>query len=250
MRTAVTTVLLGLLSLTGCTSTESGEESRDGGAQPSEVQTVQDLLGRSFEVTSYGGAGDDVTFIGPVTLNFEEDAWSVSTPCDSHGGSDATYTDTSINVTENWLTAIGCPEDLARQSNFITEMFAGNPSWRISGEELTLTTGNMAIVAIRTPPSLANSTSMGKLEGRVLMNGGPLNPDTGEQALNASPAAAYAVTIVSERTPAQYLVPSDAAGRFSVNLPAGTYVLECVPEKRIDVEVGVVTTAECSVPVP
>lgn len=250
MRTTLTAAAAGLLVLTGCAATGSGTGAEPNGAPPTPVQTVQDLLGQTFEVQSYTGAGDDVTFIGPVTLNFEEDAWSVSTPCNSHGGSGVTYTDTNINVTENWLTAAGCPEDLARQSNFITEMFAGDPAWQISGEELTLTTGTMTIVALRTPSSLAGSTTVGRLEGRLLMNGGPLNPETGEQALNGSPAAAYTVTIVNERTAAKYLVMSDAAGHFSVNLPAGTYVLDCASEEQIDVEAGVVTKAECPVPVP
>lgn len=250
MRTALTSVLVGLLALTGCTSTSPSAEAQDGGGQSSQAPNVQDLLGGTFEVTSYTGAGEGVTFIGPVTLNFEEDAWSVSTPCNSHGGSGATYTDTNINVTDNWLTAAGCPEDLARQSNFITEMFAGDPAWRISGEELTLATGNMVMVALRTPSSLADSTTMGRFEGRVLMNGGPLNSETGEQALNDSPAAAYTVTIENERTPAKYMVMSDAAGYFSVNLPSGTYVLDCASEEQIDVKAGVVTTAECSLPVP
>ena len=97
---------------------------------------------------------------------------------------------------------------------------------------------------------LADSTSLGRLEGRVLATGGPLNSETGEPALNGPPAGAYTVTIVNERTAAKYLVMSDAAGRFSVDLPAGTYVLDCASEEQIAVDAGVVTKAECSAPVP
>ena len=251
MRTALTSVLLGLLALTACSATEPPRgETQDGGGQASQAQTVQDLLGQTYDVTTYAGADEGVTLIGPVTIDFAEDAWSVSTPCDSHGGSGVTYTDANINVTENWLTAIGCPEDLARQSNFITEVFAGDPAWHISGEVLTLTTGKMTIVAIRTPSSPANSTSMGRLEGRVLLNGGPLNPDTGNQALDGSPATAHTVTISSEQTGARYVAMSDVTGRFSVRLPAGVYVLDCESEPRVEVEPGAVISQDCAIPVP
>lgn len=135
--------------------------------------------------------------IGPVTHNFEEGAWSVSTPCNSHGGGGVTQTDTNINATD-----------------------------------------------------LADSKSLGRLEGRVLMNGGPLNPGTGEQALNGSPAAAHTVTIVSERTAVKYMVMSDAAGHFSVNLPSGTYLLDCASEPRVEVEPGAVASQDCAIPVP
>lgn len=250
MRTAVTSVLMGLLALTACTSTEPGSDALDGGAQASQAQTVQDLLGHTFEVQSYAGAGKDVTLVRPVTIYFEEDAWSVSTPCNSHGGSGVTYTNTNIDVTENWLTAVGCPEDLVRQSNFITDLFAGDPEWEVSGDELTLRSGDMTIVAVRVPSLSADSASTGTLEGRVLMSGGPLNPDTGKQAISGSPAASHSITVVNTQTGAEYMATSDTAGRFSVDLPAGSYLLKCEDSRQVRVRAGGVAHSDCLLPVP
>ena len=250
MRITVVSALAGLLALTGCSSSNDAADAEHDVAPATQAQTARDLLGRTFEVQSYEGAGKEVTLVRPVTIYFEKDAWSVSTPCNSHGGSGVTYTNTSINVTENWLTAVGCPEDLVRQSNFITDVFAGDPEWRISGDELTLRSGDMTIVAVRVPAPSSDSASTGTLEGQVLMYGGPLNPDTGQQALSGSPAASYRVTVVNQQTGAEYMATSDTAGRFSIDLPAGSYLLKCEDNTQVRVVASAIVRADCHLPVP
>jgi hypothetical protein len=95
--------------------------------------------------------------------------------------------------------------------------------------------------------STAETTGM--LTGVVRMYGGPMNPQTGKQALNGSPGADRTVKVLSgARTTAEG--KSDAAGRFRFNLAPGRYTLACGQEPSVVVVAGQTVSVNCDVPVP
>lgn len=110
-------------------------------------QSVDVLVGHTFSVQRFEGAPDDVTFVGPVELTFGADEWGASTSCNSHGGNGVTYTDTRIDITENVMTAVGCPGALNVQDAFLGTFFKGDPEWEVSGDRLTLRSGEATVVA-------------------------------------------------------------------------------------------------------
>lgn len=98
-------------------------------------------------------------------------------------------------------------------------------------------------------PASSTAATTGTLTGLVRMYGGPLNPQTGKQALNGSPGPDWTVKVLSgAQTVAE--TKSDAAGKFHFTLAPGRYTLACGQEPRVTVEAGQTVSANCDVPVP
>ena len=98
---------------------------------------------------------------------------------------------------------------------------------------------------------LASSTAAttGTLTGLVRMYGGPMNPQTGKQALNGSPGPDWRVKVLSgAQTVAE--AKSDAAGKFRFSLAPGRYRLACGQEPSVSVVAGQTVSVDCDVPVP
>jgi hypothetical protein len=89
----------------------------------------------------------------------------------------------------------------------------------------------------------------GRLEGTVLMYGGPLGED-GASALNGEPATKTPVQIRNEATGQVIEHASNMRGEFSLPLPAGDYTLLCAPEVPFTIEDGDTVDLTCKVPVP
>jgi len=89
----------------------------------------------------------------------------------------------------------------------------------------------------------------GRLEGTVLMYGGPLGED-GAAALNGEPAVRMPVQVRNEATGQVIEVVSNKRGKFSLPLPAGDYTLLCAPEVPFTIEDGDTVDLTCKVPVP
>lgn len=97
------------------------------------------------------------------------------------------------------------------------------------------------------PASSAATT--GTLTGLVRMYGGPMNPQTGKQALNGSPGPDWTVKVLSgSQTVAE--AKSDAAGKFRFSLAPGRYTLACGQEPSVVVVAGQTASVDCDVPVP
>jgi hypothetical protein len=81
------------------------------------------------------------------------------------------------------------------------------------------------------------------------MYGGPIDATTGNQALNGTPGPHWTVHI---RSGSQEVATatSDSAGRFTVQLPAGSYELDCLDSVPVPVLAGRTTTHDCAVAVP
>lgn len=98
-------------------------------------------------------------------------------------------------------------------------------------------------------PATSTAATTGTLTGLVRMYGGPLNPQTGTQALNGSPGPDWTVTVLSgSQTVAE--TKSDAAGRFRFTLAPGRYTLACGQEPGVTVVAGQTVSVNCDVPVP
>ena len=89
----------------------------------------------------------------------------------------------------------------------------------------------------------------GRLEGTVLMFGGPLGED-GASALNGEPAVRMPVKVRNEATGQVIEVVSNKRGEFWLPLPAGDYTLLCAPEVPFTIEDGDALTLTCKVPIP
>lgn len=95
----------------------------------------------------------------------------------------------------------------------------------------------------------SSSATTGTLTGLVRMYGGPMNPQTGKQALNGSPGPNWTVKVLSgARTVAE--AKSDAAGKFRFTLAPGRYTLACGQEPGVIVVAGQTASVDCDVPVP
>jgi hypothetical protein len=109
--------------------------------------------------------------------------------------------------------------------------------------------GSTLTPAARTSASTATSSRSGIVTGEVKMYGGPMDPATGKQALDGSPAASWTVHIRSEAQEVA-TATSDPAGRFTVQLPAGTYELDCLDPTPVVITASHTTTHDCAVAVP
>jgi hypothetical protein len=98
-------------------------------------------------------------------------------------------------------------------------------------------------------PASATTSTTGTLTGLVRMYGGPMNAQTGKQALNGSPGPDWTVKVLSDgQTVAQ--AKSDAAGKFRFSLAPGRYTLACGQEPSVVVAAGQTVSVYCDVPVP
>ena len=109
--------------------------------------------------------------------------------------------------------------------------------------------GSSLTPAASTGASKAEVSLSGTVTGEVKMYGGPMDAATGRQALNGSPGLHWTVHI---RSGSQVVATatSDSAGRFTVQLPAGTYELDCLDPMPVAVLAGRTTTHDCAVAVP
>jgi hypothetical protein len=97
-------------------------------------------------------------------------------------------------------------------------------------------------------PASSTATATGTLTGLVRMYGGPMNAQTGKQALNGSPGRNWTVKVLSgSETVAQ--AKSDSAGRFRFSLAPGRYTLACGQEPSVTVVAGATASVYCDVPV-
>jgi hypothetical protein len=98
-------------------------------------------------------------------------------------------------------------------------------------------------------PASSTAATTGTLTGLVRMYGGPMNPQTGKQALNGSPGPDWTVKVLSgSQTVAE--AKSDAAGKFRFSLAPGRYTLACGQEPSVVVVAGQTVSVDCDVPVP
>ena len=99
------------------------------------------------------------------------------------------------------------------------------------------------------PTGATPAATTGTLTGLVRMYGGPMNVETGKQALNGSPGPDWTVKVMSgAQTVAA--AKSDAAGKFRFTLAPGRYSLACGQEPTVVVVAGQTVSVECDVPVP
>lgn len=95
----------------------------------------------------------------------------------------------------------------------------------------------------------ATASTTGTLTGLVRMYGGPMNPQTGKQALNGSPGPDWTVKVLSgAQTVAE--TKSDADGKFRFSLAPGLYRLACGQVPSVTVVAGQTVSVDCEVPVP
>jgi heat shock protein HslJ len=134
------TALAGLaLALTAC-----GGGSSAGG-------DPQTLIGTSYAVTAITIDGADQEVIAPVEITFAADSISVETPCNGMSGP-VTYADTTLTVGALAATKMACEPALMEQDQVVADALAANPTWQVTGGQLTLTGGSTVITADAAQP--------------------------------------------------------------------------------------------------
>ena len=83
--------------------------------------------------------------LGPVEIAFTADSISVMTPCNGMSGP-VTYSESTLTVGALAQTKMACEPALMEQDQVIADALAANPTWQVSGEQLTLTGGGTTIV--------------------------------------------------------------------------------------------------------
>jgi hypothetical protein len=98
-------------------------------------------------------------------------------------------------------------------------------------------------------PAASTAATTGAVAGVVRMYGGPMNPQTGKQALKGSPGPDWTVKVLSGGH-AVAETKSNAAGKFRFDLAPGRYTLACGREPSVVVVAGQTVSVDCDVPVP
>ena len=105
----------------------------------------QSLVDTGFAVTTITVDGIQRDVLGPVEVAFTADSISVATPCNGMSGP-VTYSESTLTVGALAQTKMGCETALMEQDQVIADALAANPTWQVSGEQLTLTGGGTTIV--------------------------------------------------------------------------------------------------------
>ena len=105
----------------------------------------QSLVDTGYAVTTITVDGIQRDVLGPVEVAFTADSISVATPCNGMSGP-VTYSESTLTVGALAQTKMGCETALMEQDQVIADALAANPTWQVSGEQLTLTGGSTTIV--------------------------------------------------------------------------------------------------------
>lgn len=89
---------------------------------------------------------------GSVALTFTDDGISVNAGCNTLFGS-ATWTGGVISVEGGILasTMMACSDALMDQDQLLTAFFTSDPSWSLSGSELTITNDSITMSLTELP---------------------------------------------------------------------------------------------------
>ena len=122
-----------VVGLAGCSS-DSNESSDLGGR----TFVTQELVIDNIATPAADG--------GSVSLTFTDDGISVNAGCNTLFGS-ATWTGGVISVEGETLasTMMACSDALMDQDQLLSTFFTSDPSWTLSGNELSLTNGSITM---------------------------------------------------------------------------------------------------------
>jgi len=109
------------------------------------------LAGTSYTVTAISIDGGDREVVDPVEIAFAADSISVATPCNGMSGP-VTYSETTLTVGALASTKMACEPALMEQDQVIADALAADPTWKVTGSQLTLTGGGTVITADSTQP--------------------------------------------------------------------------------------------------
>lgn len=129
----VVPAVLALTALAGC------------GDQPATVesgQSPEDLRGRTFVSTSVteGDQPRQLVADSVVRVEFTEDGRLISDAGCNTGQGAAQLDDGRLVVEDYGTTEMGCPSGLNEQDAWFADFIGAEPSWRLSGDDLTLST--------------------------------------------------------------------------------------------------------------
>ena len=115
-----------------------------GGGGSSAGGDPQSLIDTAYSVTTLTVGGADREVLGPVEIAFTADTVSVMTPCNGMSGP-VTYSESTLNVGALAATKMACEPALMEQDQVVADALGANPTWQLSGEQLTLTGGGTVI---------------------------------------------------------------------------------------------------------
>ena len=131
-------LLVTALAATGLALSACGGGGSSTGGDP------QSLVDTAYSVTSITVDGTAREVLGPVKIAVTADTISVMTPCNGMSGP-VTYSESTLTVGALAATKMACEPALMEQDQVIADALAANPTWQLSGEQLTLTGGGTVI---------------------------------------------------------------------------------------------------------
>jgi len=143
-------LLVGALLLAGC---GSGTSSSTGGG--SSAPTSADLDGTSY--VSQSVEGHDLVAGTHLQLSFDGDTMSASAGCNSMVGPYAVTDGTLAWTGEVASTLIGCPDDRAKQDQWVQSWLQAGADATLDGDQLTLTSDGVTIALQPEAPADAET---------------------------------------------------------------------------------------------
>ena len=236
-----------LLALAGLTLAACGSD--DGGAEPADAPTTSELSGRGFVSTDVSGY--DLVDGSEITMNFLDDAVSVSAGCNTlNGGYE--ITDATFVAGQFAMTMMACEDALMNQDTWLSEFLASSPAISLdgstlsfSGDEVTITldeiepaglvgttwvlSGTVANEAVTVSAVDAEASMTIADDGTVAIetgcNTGSGSVEVGDDTLTFGPIATTRMACDEERTRLETSVLSVLQGEVTYEISGDTLSL-------------------------
>jgi len=140
------TLIVLVLTAAACSSDGGGDEDAGTPIEPSVTPAVLEGDFVSTEVT-----GHELVEGTTITLNLTEDQIAYSAGCNQMGGGYVVEGTTLRLDGPGRSTLMGCEPDLQAQDEWLTGLLSDGVEFELSGSELTLTSGDVAIVLEAAP---------------------------------------------------------------------------------------------------
>ena len=146
--TFIVVPMLLLAGLTGCAS-EAGREGAAGEPAAPAPPAAPLPVGRTFVSTGVTSGGQPKALVNGTTIRLTigtDDVIAVQAGCNTISGRVRLDGSTLVATDDLAMTAIGCPANLSEQDGWIYDFFRGRPTWKLTGSDLVLTGGDLALM--------------------------------------------------------------------------------------------------------
>lgn len=144
----IAVLLVGSAGLTGCAG-EAGREGAAGSPAAPAAPAAPLPVGRTFVSTGVTSGGQPKALVNGTTIRLTigtDNVIAVQAGCNTISGRVRLDGTTLVATDDLAMTAIGCPANLSEQDGWIYGFFRGRPTWKLTGSDLVLTGGDLALM--------------------------------------------------------------------------------------------------------